>query len=119
MVAGTTQKGEPMNPRVEFAGYTCDLYFSRYHNGQTALTLLDVEDRSPVAKATLCVPELTLDDDEVVIKNYSENKGMYGALLNAGIVEPFDYLLSMGFGNAPVCRLTPVAQAFNARMNPT
>ena len=58
----------------------------------------------PVAVATLNVNGLELD--EVAIKNYSENEGVYDALLEAGVIFPKHRELSTGYVTVPVCKLT-------------
>lgn len=90
---------------VEFAGFKCEIQIRKYQSGYKAITLIDQEDSMPVATATVNVEGLT--SDEVAIKDYSENKGMYDALLNAGVITPKHKELSTGYVNVPVCFLTP------------
>lgn len=89
---------------VEFAGFKCEVMIQKYGTGNPAVRLLDVEDGMPVAVATLNVNGLELD--EVAIKNYSENKGMYETLLENGIIFPKHREISTGHVTVPVCRLT-------------
>ena len=89
---------------VGFGGYICDVQIERYGTSNPAVRLLDVEDGMPVAVATLNVNGLELD--EVAIKNYSENQGMYETLLENGIIHPMHRELSTGHVTVPVCRLT-------------
>jgi hypothetical protein len=89
---------------VGFGGYICDIQVERYATRNQAVRLLDVEDGMPVAVATLNVDGLDLD--EVAIKNYSENEGMYETLLENGIIHPKHRELSTGYVTVPVCRLT-------------
>jgi len=71
---------------VKFKDWDCSLQRSTYRNGRIALQLNDITDGMPVATATVNVPEITIADDEVIIKNYAENEGMSAALMNAGII---------------------------------
>ncbi|HMQ33718.1 MAG TPA: hypothetical protein PKD53_23500 [Chloroflexaceae bacterium] len=73
--------------RVEFQGWPCQIVRASYGaTERIALLLYDLNDGSPVAVATVHVPDLPLAADEVVIKDYSENEGMLNTLVSAGIV---------------------------------
>jgi hypothetical protein len=80
--------------KVKFMGYDGYAVFTEYNNGRTAI-LLKCEDGSALATATINLPEVDLNDDEVIIKNYSENSGMVNALVEAGIVE-FGHPIQVG-----------------------
>ena len=69
----------------------------------SAPQLIDAEDGSPFATATLWVEGLA--SDEVAIKNYSENLGMLTFLVTNKIVEQPHRQINNGFVNIPVCRL--------------
>lgn len=85
--------------------YNCLLHKRMYENGRVCLHLLDEEDGSPVATATINLPKEELGDDEVFVKDYSENEGMLSCLIEAGIVsEPVAYLERM-FVTVPKCKL--------------
>lgn len=71
--------------KVIFNGVECDVVFDQYENGRTAIRL--IEDGMPYAMATMNDPEVWLEPNQVIIKDYSENKGMAEALEKAGIVE--------------------------------
>ena len=75
-----------MDKTIQFLGYNGYVEFSQYPNGRTAI-LLKCDDGSPLATATINLPEVELNDGEVIIKNYSENSGIVNALVNAGVVE--------------------------------
>lgn len=83
--------------------YELTLQKTTYKNGGTALQLMDAEDGFPYAMATVWIEGLA--EDEVAIKNYSENEGILETLIDAGIVEKPHRLVSSGFVNIPVCRL--------------
>lgn len=91
---------------VQFMSWDCLVIRSSYNdNDRLALQLVDATDGSPVARATINLPHVHLNDDEVIIKDYSENSGMLRALVDGKIVsEPLRHVES-GFITAPVCRV--------------
>jgi hypothetical protein len=89
---------------IEFAGFKCEVIIQKYGTGNPALRLIDIEDGMPVATATVNLDGL--DSDEIAIKDYSENEGVYDALLNAGVILPKHRELSTGYVTVPVCKLT-------------
>ena len=88
---------------VEFAGFKCEVMIQKYGTGNPAVRLLDIEDGMPIATASVNIDGLDLD--EVAIKDYSENEGMYDALLKAGVITPKHRNLSTGYVTVPVCKL--------------
>jgi len=84
--------------------YSLMLVYGKYPNGQTKIQLYDAEDGMPYATATSMV-KMHIDEDCVVIKNYSENEGILDSLIKAGIVSyPHSYIPS-GYINLSVCKL--------------
>lgn len=76
---------------------------NQYVNGGTALQLVDADDGSPIATASVWIPGL--QGDEIAIKDYSENEGMLAALVASGIVTDPHRFEPSGFVTIPVCRL--------------
>jgi hypothetical protein len=76
------------------------------HGGtdRIALPLYAVEDGSPVAVATVNLPELVLAADEVLIKDYSENEGLLELLVTSGVVSPPLREVQSGYVTLHVCR---------------
>ena len=97
---------------VTFMDWKCNPKAARYTNGgRRALALYDVVDGEPVATVTVNLPEDSCDEDEIFVKDYSENTGMVTALLDAKLVErPHRYVRS-GFVSVPVCRLNKYGKA--------
>lgn len=90
---------------INFHGTDCELVSRTYANGATRLELFDMEDGLPYAVCTINLPNEDLEENEVIIKDYSENKGMLDALVSAGVVsEPVRYVRT-GYIEAPVCNL--------------
>ena len=95
----------PLQEIVEFRGWSCTLKVGRYANGRIAIQLVDALDGDPVAVATVNVPEEHLEEDEVVIKDYSENEGMLNALRKAGIIGGVMRRVQTGYVMSPVVKL--------------
>lgn len=90
---------------VKFMSWECKLLFGKYGNGRTAIQLQDVSNGEPIAVATVNVPDHYLDADEVIIKDHSENEGMYQCLVDAGVVSPTMHFCNTGYVKCPVCKL--------------
>lgn len=93
------------NPTVSFNGWACRVQKGRYGNGRLSLQLVDAEDGSPVATASVNIPEAKLAADEVAIKSYGENEGVLPALEAAGIIERTGRTAWAGRVQIPVCRV--------------
>src|SRR5690554_2776075 len=76
-----------------------------YANGRIAIQLIDANDYCPVATATVNIPEHHLNDDEIIVKGYSENKGMESWLQSVGLVTEILGTVPTGFVEATVCRV--------------
>ncbi len=76
--------------QVLFRNWLCNVHLGKYHNGRSALRLTDAVNNAPIATCTINEPlhQYPTKDNWVLIKNYSENKGIYKALLDAGVIEP-------------------------------
>lgn len=66
----------------------CNLSFGKYENGRLALSLVDPEDGLPIARVSVNIPDQPLCDDEIFVKDYSENEGMEEFLKSNGIASP-------------------------------
>jgi hypothetical protein len=85
-----------------------------YSNGRPAVEYLMLSDEPELAEmgymesacvATLNLPDEDLEADEVIIKDYSENQGIYDCMLKAGHIGPASRYVKSGFITAPVCKL--------------
>ena len=94
------------NPTVIFSGYTCSVQFSRYHDNNLAISLVDIVDGCPVATATVNIEGVKLASNEVCIKDYSENAGMLEALERAGVVDHVVDVVQSDHVDVPVVQLT-------------
>ena len=78
--------------------------YGQYQNGQTAIRLIDQYDFSPICTATVAINEV-LDQDEVAIKDYSENEGVLQSLIAAKVVSEPIRFRNQGFVRIPICKL--------------
>lgn len=86
--------------------YECFFNFRKYaQGGRVRLELADVRDGYPYATVTTNLPEEKLEEGEIIVKNYSENEGIYEQLLAQGIVGPTIRFASGGFPGLVVCKL--------------
>lgn len=110
-------------PTVQFRNWTCNVNVARYSNGRLALQLVSaVEDLSddlfigsPIATATINLPDDAQAENEVFIKDYSENEGMYDALFDAGYVSEITREVSSGFVVVPVAEKTELLKQLEAK----
>ena len=82
----------------------------KYSNDRIALELIDTEDGIPYANATVNLPDVLLEENEVLIKDYSENEGILDFLLTNNIVKLTGKGVQSGFAWIPVCILNPESE---------
>lgn len=82
----------------------------KYANGRTRINLIDDLDNEPYATATTNLPEVLLLDNEVFIKDYSENEGVLDFLTTNNIVIATDKWATSGFVDVQVCTLNPESE---------
>lgn len=93
---------------VRFKEWDCRVEIQTYPTtNRTALLLKDVKDSSPIAVATVNLPDQPLPDDELFIKNWSENEGIYEALVKAGYIKTFHNVVATGYVTALQVKMTP------------
>lgn len=83
----------------------CVLEYCKYQCGQTRISMV-TEEGKPMHIATVAIPDVHIDDDEVIIKDYSENEGIYNCLVTEGVVHPHHRTIRSGFVELYVCKLT-------------
>ena len=94
------------NPTIFFGGYACEVQLDYYHNGNKSIKLMDTRDGSPVATATVNLDGVELSANEVMVKDYSENKGMLAALRDSKVVENIVDVIQSGYVDTPVVTLS-------------
>jgi hypothetical protein len=90
---------------VKFMNWECKIKFAQYRNQRIAMELVDHITHEPIAVVTINLPDVPLESDEVIIKNYSENTTMDVVLVNAGIIGPPLRFVQTGFVTVPICKL--------------
>jgi len=77
----------------------------KYHNGRTAIQLISVKDGMPYMVATTNLTTVDLKEDEVLIKDYSENAGVLKFLVENNIVEHDGKVIHEGWVEFALCKL--------------
>ena len=96
----------PKPVTVTHNGTVCTVRLERYAgNNRVAIVLDEAADGSPYAKATVNLPDRSLNDDEVFVKDYAEQAGMLDALEAAGVVKRTDRFVQSGYSVVPVAKL--------------
>lgn len=73
--------------QVRFMNWLCNVNTdAKYDNDRTAITLTDAEDGSPICTASVNLPDHPCEENEVWIKDYSENQGIEKVLIDAKII---------------------------------
>lgn len=97
--------------KIRYRNWDCELVKGQYYNGRISLSLVAAKDDGdifagePIATATVNITEVDLKDDEVLIKDYSENRGMLQTLIDADVVSPTGQTVKSGFVEVHVCKL--------------
>lgn len=84
--------------QFQFKGYTLSIEMTRYAgNDRPAIQVIDMEDGYPYCMATVNMPDMDLADNEVAIKNWSENEGILECLQANGVIGPVKRRMPTGF----------------------
>jgi len=76
-----------------------------YVSGRKGFRLLDPETLEPLMTPTVSIDGVKVNENEVLIKNYSENHGIYEALLNAGFIKRANKKVRLGLNQVHACEL--------------
>jgi len=90
---------------ITFNNWLCKLVRSRYENGRVCLRLKDISTNAWVAMATVDLPHIELDQDEVIINNHGENAGIIRTLVKASAILQPHRLITQGNKCLDVCTL--------------
>lgn len=95
--------------KVKYNNHDCLLTLIEYADGHQGLKLIDAESEFQEPYLICSTNFEELEDDEVAIKNWSENEGMYQYLLEKNIITKNHRTIFSGFVIAPVCKITDEA----------
>lgn len=96
-----------MTKQVIFLNTLCDVNTSyTYANKRIAIELTEAETGELMCIATVNIPDVHIEVGQVIIKDYSENEGIFKTLCKAGIIEPTGKSISTGMVTCPIGRLT-------------
>ena len=100
-------------------GESTEVYIRQrnYPNGRPALELIDASDNIPYTVASVNLPNVLLDENEILIKDYSENEGILDFLTYNNVVHPTGREVQSGFVWIPVCTLRPQSQ-WGSKLHP-
>ena len=98
-----------------FTGETIlvSLNIRQYNNGRPAIELLEMDPEygyAPYATASVNLPDVLLQPNEVLIKDYAENEGITKFLCKHNIVTPTNNWVRSGYVDIQVCILNPESE---------
>lgn len=98
---------------ITFKDWKCNIEYSKYPDDRWKICLIDMEDGITVATATIFLGTITLLNNEVIIKDYSENEGIYDVLIKNGIINRTPKAVKLSeFVTAPICTINYNSEFF-------
>jgi len=88
---------------MKFQGTSVKVWKRQHPNGCNRIDLIDESDGLPYATCTIMMDDL--QENEVAIKNYSENAGMLDFLLEEELVEKPHRFINQGYVAIPICKI--------------
>ncbi len=98
------QEGKPIS--VNFQDYECHVVMERYQKGELSLRLIDAADPCPICRATSNLTDVTPAPDEVFIKDYAENEGVFQTLVAEGLISDTGKTIDTGHSQLNVGRMS-------------
>jgi hypothetical protein len=96
---------------ITFLGTPCTIDANRkYGNNRTAIILVERGTGEDFLTASTNIPDKHIDLDEVIIKDFSENQGIFKALVNIGAITDTGKKVSSGYVTCPVGKLNLVGK---------
>jgi hypothetical protein len=77
-------------PTVTFLNEPCTMELNLYRDNNAVAVQLYCEE-GPMGTSTVNIPEIRLKENEILIKDYSENEGMSQAFVEAGLGKVSQY----------------------------
>lgn len=89
-----------------YRGWHVNVVRSHYINtDRIALMLIDADDGLPITTCTVNIPEVFVEKDQLIIKDWSENEGILKWLQEHNIVGPRLRSIPTGHVEADLCEL--------------
>lgn len=83
----------------------CIIKFGHYHNGRLLFALYEKGTGDKVCICTLAFSLNMFPKDEVIIKDYGTNEGLYQVLIDAGVIKRKHKTIKVGLNEAYLCKL--------------
>jgi len=90
---------------IEFKGEKLKLEFFKYHTGLIGIIAKDAETNEPWGNLTIQVEKVKTEPNEIIVKDYSENIGIYKTLVDNNIIQRKRKTIQVGFGTAQISAL--------------
>lgn len=108
-----------MSKIFNFAGFDCIVVQNKFQaNNSICLSLIAADSKlniendtfsgEPIARASVFVKDIPVGENQTLIKDYSDNKGILKALINAGIVEATGTAYNVGHSDDTLVHLVNV-----------
>lgn len=96
--------------KVKFKQWNCIAEFSRYvDNNRISIQLIEEKTAEPIATASVNLTYIKgMTDNEIAIKDYSENEGMVKALKEAGIIGELILTVQSGHVNIGIYEILKI-----------
>jgi len=95
--------------KMKFREWDCRVRPHRYLNGRLCLRLVEEFTEDPIATATVNMDHIDVAENQILVKDWSENEGMFDALVREGIVKAEHTRIECGFVEAIKADLTEAA----------
>ena len=92
-----------MSKEIVFRKETLTVEIGKYRqNNRKSITLM-TKKGEPFMVASVNINELDVAENEVLIKNYSENEGIYEALMEANVIKKAKQIYQTTFAEFHLC----------------
>lgn len=82
--------------KIKFRDVEYNVNHFRYHNGRRGLLLTETAAPGNSINCTINISSLNIDNDQVIIKNWGDNIGLYSVLVDNGIIKSYSRRIPVG-----------------------
>jgi hypothetical protein len=108
-----------MSKVINFVGYDCNLVQNKFQaNNSVCLSLVAADTKAnldndtfpgePIARASVFVEGIPVSENQTLIKDYSENKGILKVLVEEGLVEETGIVYNIGQSDETLAHLVNI-----------